>query len=324
MKQFLTEIVLQKNKLIKSIREYFEMTGAVEVFTPYLSPYPNLDPHIEPVEAEIEKSDGTKIRAFLHTSPEYQMKKILAQTKMDIYQICHVFRNKEGSKLHTVEFMMLEWYRVGYSLKELIEDTAKLIINSALSINGKAVAYFKNKQFSLENWEVITVDEAFYRYTGVYPEDREKLYMFLKNAEINFPSLKEDDYETNFHLAYTHFVEPNLGKGKITFIYDYPPEFSALSVVQNSKGKRFEAYIEGIELVNGYQELTDSRQLRVRLFREKAEKEKNGREYPVDEEFIELSGLMPPCSGASLGIDRLLMVLLNKENIGETQGLNWI
>ncbi len=322
MRRFLTELIEKKSAIIRAIREYFDKTGAVEVFTPHLLEYPNLDPNIYPLSVEVEKD--RKITGYLHTSPEYQMKRILSWIKKDIYQVCHVFRDREHSDRHTVEFMMLEWYRVNKNLEELMDDTKNLFIHVSRAIHRRPEIIFKDKKYSLEEWEKITVDEAFYRYTGVYPDDREGLYKLLRDSQIQIEGLKEDDYQMNFFLVYSLFVEPHLGKDKPTFIYSYPPEFAALSVIENGRGKRFEAYIAGIELVNGYQELTDPQQLRVRLEEEKAEKSKEGREYPIDYGFIEACRNMPPSAGASLGIDRLLMVLLNKQNIRETQGLNWI
>jgi len=322
MKQCWSEIIEKKGKVIDAIRKYFHETRAVEVFTPYLSLYPNLDPNIYPLSLTVEKD--RKFTAYLHTSPEYQMKKILSCIKKDIYQICHVFRDKELSSRHTVEFMMLEWYRVNYDLHMLMEDTVNIFVKAALSIKGSPIITYRGKDYDLQNWEKITVEEAFYRYAGVYPQDREGLYKLLSSSKFKITNTDIEDYETNFFLVYSLFVEPNLGKENPVFIYDYPPEFSALAVIKDNRGKRFEGYIGGLELVNGYQELTDPLQLRVRLEKEKAEKLKEGRDYPIDNSLINTLENMPPSSGASLGIDRLLMVLLNKVNIKDTQGLNWI
>ena len=318
------DMLIKKQAVIKKIREYFEKTGTVEVFTPYISLHPNLDPNIYPVELNIENSDGKKLKAYLHTSPEYSMKKILSEIKKDIFQICHVFRNFEGSDLHTIEFMMLEWYRIGFDLDMLMEDTKNIFVEVSQELFGKPFILFRGKTYDLTDWEKITVKEAFYKYTGIYPDQKEKMYEFLKKSRLKHTNLKPEEYETNFYTIYSFYVEPNLGKERPTFIYDYPPEFSALSKIIDGKGKRFEAYIGGVELVNGYQELTDPDQIKVRLEKEMAEKQKNGFEYSIDYEFLEAVKDMPECSGASLGIDRFLMVLLNKRNIKQTQGLNWI
>jgi lysyl-tRNA synthetase class 2 len=320
----LTDIYTKKHKVIKAIREYFEKTGSTEVFTPIINRFPNLDPNIFPVELQVENSSGEKIKAYLHTSPEYNMKKILSQIKKDIHQITHVFRNYEGSKIHTIEFMMLEWYRVGKDLRQLMEDTKNILIQSALSIFNNTEILFRGKKYDLSKWEKITVQEAFYRYTGTDPEDKNSLYRFLKNSHIKHGNISPENYEELFYTVYSFYVEPNLGKEQPVFIYDYPPEFSALSKVINGKGKRFEAYIAGVELVNGYYELTDREKVKNCLYKDKEKKSAAGKDYPIDNQFIESTGSLPECSGASLGIDRLLMVLLNKNEIRETQGLKWI
>lgn len=311
------KLIKSRATVIKAIRDYFAKTGSTEVETPILNIYPNLDPNIYPVELKVENSEGKEITAYLHTSPEYNMKKILAAYKKDIHQITHVFRNYEGSSKHSIEFLMLEWYRVGYDLDMLMEDTKRIFMEAAKALYDSYEIEYKGKKYNLEHWEKITVDEAFYKFTGIYPDQKEKLYQFLKNSPIKHGNLSEEDYETNFFLVYSFYVEPYLGKDKPTFIYDYPPEFSALAKIINRKGKRFEAYIGGLELVNGYYELTDSVELKKRL-------KKEAKNQKIDTVFIKIAEKMPDCSGASLGIDRLLMVLLNKKNIKQVQVLNWI
>ncbi|ACO04898.1 MAG TPA: elongation factor P--(R)-beta-lysine ligase [Persephonella sp.] len=303
---------LEKSKILKGIRDYFERTGAIEVFTDILRLYPNLDAHILPVELFFNDNEGRK-RGFLHTSPEYEMKRILSEIKRDIYQITKVFRNFESSKKHKIEFTMLEWYRVGYNLDDIMDDTQNIFIESAISLYKKPVVTYMGKRYDLRESEKITVDEAFYRFTSVYPDRYEDMIRFLKEKE----DIKEEiDYEEAFFRIYAFYVEPNLGKEKLTFIYNYPTAFASLSKIENNRGKRFEAYINGLELVNGYHELTDPEKVKNILEREALrKKEETGKDYPVDYRFIEITEDLPDCSGASLGIDRLFMVLLNKSNI---------
>ncbi|WP_457641089.1 elongation factor P--(R)-beta-lysine ligase [Persephonella sp.] len=306
---------IKKAKVLKAIRDYFDRTGAVEVLTDVLRPFPNLDPHIYPLEVYYNNEKGETLKGFLHTSPEYEMKKIISKIRRDIYQITKVFRNFEGSSKHKVEFTMLEWYRTGYNLEDLMDDTQNIFMETAVAIYKKPVIEFKGKTYDLRKVEKITVDEAFYKYTSVYPENYEQMIRFLKEKE-NLK--KEIDYEEAFFRIYAFYVEPELGKENLTFIYNYPPQFSALALTENGKGKRFEAYIDGLELVNGYQELRDSEELKKRLEEDARKKQKEtGKIYPVDLEFILSSENIPECSGASLGIDRLFMVLLNKANINE-------
>lgn len=301
-----------KNNILKSIRDYFYQTGAIEVFTEIAQPYPNLDPNIYPVEVELYNEKREKLKYYLHTSPEIQMKKILADIKTDIFQITKVFRNFEGSAKHKIEFLMLEWYRVGYNIEDLMEDTKNIFVNSAISVYGRPQIDFRGKRFDLTKWQMITVEEAFYNFCDCYL-DTDSLNRFLLKNEPSFkPS---DDFEELFYRIYAFYVEPNLGKEKPTFIYDYPPQFAALSKVEKGKAKRFEAYIDGVELVNGYWELNDQSQQLERFKHEIERKRDEGFNYEIDMEFIEAVGRLPDCSGASLGIDRLFMVLLNKESI---------
>ena len=307
-------LYLKKHKIIKAIRDYFEKTEAIEVLTNILRPFPNLDSNIYPIEVSYFNEKNEEKIGYLHTSPELEMKKILSKEKGDIYQITKVFRNFEGSKKHKVEFTMLEWYRVGYTLNDLMEDTKNIFIETAIAVHKKTTFEYLEKIFDVSNWEKITVDEAFYRYTGVYPEDYEKLIKVAKE-KINYAG-KDLDYETAFHLVYSHLVEPNLGKEKPTFIYNYPPKFSALAKVINGKGQRFEAYINGIELVNGYFEENNPKEIERRFLEDiKAKEKETGKRFPLDKDFLESLKNLPECSGASLGVDRLIMLLLNKDNI---------
>lgn len=306
------EAYKKKSDILKSIRDYFYKTGAIEVFTDIAQPYPNLDPNIYPVEVNLYNERREKLRYYLHTSPEIQMKKILSQIKTDIFQITKVFRNFEGSTKHKIEFLMLEWYRVGYGLEDLMEDTKNIFKESATVLYQKPQLRFKGKTFDLTDWDKITVEEAFYNFCGCYVE-LDSLNKFLLKKEPGFkPS---DDFEEVFYRVYAFYVEPNLGKDKPTFIYDYPPRFAALSKVENGKAKRFEGYIGGVELVNGYWELNDKQQQLERFKQEVERKREEGFEYQVDMEFIKAVGRLPDCSGASLGLDRLFMVLMDKESI---------
>ncbi len=310
-------MIRRKAKVLKRIRDYFDSTGAIEVLTDILQEYPNLDSNIYPLSLKITTSGGEAKDVFLHTSPELQMKKLLAKYKTDIYQITKVFRNFEGSKKHTIEFTMLEWYRVGYNLEDLMDDTQNLFIESAIAVNKIPKISFNGKTFDFRQVEKITVNEAFYKYARVYPDDYEKMAQLIKSNE---KGIKELSYEEAFYYIYAFYVEPNLGKEKLTFIYDYPPQFAAMAKIENGRGKRFEAYIDGLELVNGYYELNDPKEQLKRLEEDALKKkQETGRKYQIDLEFIESLKSMPEASGASLGIDRLFMVLFDKKDIKQVQ-----
>lgn len=306
-------LYVEKSKILKSIRDYFYKTQAIEVFTDILQDFPNLDNNIYPIELEVFNEKKEKLKKYLHTSPEPQMKKILSEIKSDIFQITKVFRNFEGSYKHKIEFTMLEWYRVGYNLQDLMEDTKNIFIETAISLYKKPKIVYKGKTYDLTNWESITIDEAFYKYTSIYPDDIDKMNKFLKEKENYF--IETQDFEELFFRIYAFYVEPYLGLENPTFIYDYPPILSAFAKIENGKGKRFEAYINGIELVNGYWELNDPTELEERLKKDVEKKKLEGYDYNINYEFIEASKNLPECSGASLGVDRLTMVLLNRDSI---------
>ncbi|MGC9081188.1 elongation factor P--(R)-beta-lysine ligase [Sulfurihydrogenibium sp.] len=303
----------KKSKIYQSIRNYFYKTGSIEVFTDILLDYPNLDSNVYPIELFVFNEKKEKIKKYLHTSPEPKMKKILSEIKSDIFQITKVFRNFEGSYKHRIEFTMLEWYRVDYNLEDLMVDTKNIFIETSIALYKKPYIEYKGRRYDLTDWESITVDEAFYRYTGVYPDSIESMNRFLKERE---PFFREThDWEELFFHIYAFYVEPFLGLEKPTFIYDYPPQLSAFAKVENGKGKRFEAYINGVELVNGYDELNDPQELEKRLIKDLEKKRQEGFDYQLDKEFIETTKNLPKSAGASLGLDRLIMVLLNLESI---------
>lgn len=281
------------NDFIKQVRNFFYDKGYLEVSTPILLDFPNLDPNIEPIEVYI-KERGEKKRKWLRTSPEYSMKKLLAKYKTDIFQLGKVFRNDEFGKLHRPEFHMLEWYAVGCDYKYLIEEIKQLL----------------NKLFGFTEFEVLSVEEAFERHFGEsLPKEEEKLKDFLKRHNINYE--ENEDWETLFYRAFIE-VERKLGWEKPTFLIDFPKELSALAKVRNNYAERLELFIKGIELANGWTEETNPEEVRKRL-----EKESRKRNLPLDEEFIEIHKELPECAGCSIGIDRLFMLYVGASSLEE-------
>ncbi len=307
-------LYLEFSKFIASIRNYFYKTEAIEVFTDILQDYPNLDNNIYPVDLYVFNEKGEKIKKFLHTSPEYEMKKLLSKEKKDIFQITKVFRNFEGSYKHKIEFLMLEWYRTDYNLYDLMNDTHMLLIHTVTTLHKTPFFEFRNKKYDIREYQLITVEEAFKRFTGVDISSIDSMNSFLKQNEENFK--EKDNWEELFFHIYAFYVEPYLGTDRLTFIYDFPPELSALARVENEKGKRFEAYIGGIELVNGYFEETDPEKIMHRLKSDVEKKKKETKTtYPIDTKFINTIKELPVCSGASLGIERLFMIIKNLPDI---------
>ena len=260
-------------------RQFFAIRGVVEVDVPILSRASSVDVYIDPVHAICCNQP-----AYLHTSPEYGMKRLLAEGMGDIYQLSHVFRDHEAGERHTPEFMMAEWYRVGFSFQQMIEETTDFIRLFLEEIP--------------QEFEEFSYRDAFIHYVGRYPdsmEERDELLVFE--------------------------IEPHFGKGKLTVIRGFPPEQAALSQV-NAQGmaERFEIYYQGIELANGYHELTDALEQRRRIVRANQKREQLGKKtLPIDEEFLAaLEKGVADCCGVAVGFDRLMMLRHQVEDIRAT------
>ena len=282
-----------KNKLkirancLKSVRSFFEERGVMEVDTPVLSPYAPIDPHIDLFEVFFSE----KACAYLHSSPEYGMKKLLASGLRDIYQLGHVFRKGECGPLHLPEFTMIEWYRTQTTFSSFLEENLALLF------------HFLGNQ----PWEILTYRDAFQKYLGApwdAPSD-----VLLKKAG----TLQIHDPNDLVNILWGCKIEPNLGQNGITIITEYPKNQGALAQTKVVNGEevaeRFEFYFRGIELGNGYHELTDPIEQENRLIDANQERISLGKKaLPIDFELIEaLRKGIPDCYGVALGFDRLLM-----------------
>lgn len=282
-----------RSHLMQTTRAFFQERGVLEVDCPALNPFATIDCFIDPVPAE---------GGYLHTSPEYGMKKLLAAGSGDIYQLSHVFRREEKSPLHTVEFSMLEWYRTALSFEALIDETCELI-----------EALVPHLTF-----ERLTYAEAFAR--AGYPLDQP-----IKLPNLS-PSIAKD-HAALTDLCFAECVEPSLPEGCV--LTDFPAKSAALAkVAKNAKGelvaKRFEIYVRGIEVANGYDELQDSSELRARF--EKANCERaaaNKASFPIDEDLLAAIEAMPPCVGVAVGFDRLVMLAANAPSINAIQSVHY-
>ncbi|EDP75618.1 lysyl-tRNA synthetase [Hydrogenivirga sp. 128-5-R1-1] len=292
-------MLLEKwDTFINELRTFFRGRGYLEVSTPVLLKFPNLDSNVEPIPVEVKRR-GRKETLWLQTSPEYSMKKILAEYKRHIFQIAKVFRNDEHGRLHRLEFHMLEWYRIGADYRYLIEEIKELL----------------RELFGYEEFEEISVSEAFEKHLGIeLGEDEKDLKASLKDKGIHFQ--EEEGWETLFYRAFIE-VERRLGFDKPTFLKDFPERLSALARVEGGLANRFELFIKGIEIANGWTEETDPEEVRRRM---KTEAEK--RNLPIDEEFIAAHHKIPPCAGCSIGVNRLFMLWVGKETLNDIELFN--
>lgn len=286
--------MLQKRaKLLSDIRAFFASRGVLEVQTPLLSQYGGTDVHIQSLMAHYNQSIG-----YLHTSPEFAMKKLLAVHPISMYQICPVFRDYERGARHNIEFTMLEWYRPHQSLEALIDELCALI--ECVSLRP----FCANK---------ISYRHLFRQYLDIDPFYASiTTLQQLANAH-NLP--KSSDKQELLDALFSFIIEPNLGKDAPVLVVDYPAQTAALAKVSKDKdgydvAKRFECYINGLEIANAYDELLDADALRARFEADNEQRQKNGLPtMPIDEDLLAACDKIPPCSGIALGIDRLLMAL---------------
>ena len=291
------ELLKTKQTFIQQIRQYFIEHGSVEVFTNHFSNSAGTDPHIEPFVT-------TKGNLFLHTSPEFAMKKLLAKGSGDIFQICQVYRNDIIGKWHKQEFQMLEWYRVGWSLKELIQESIDLV----QLIYGKCETTF------------ISTREACQKFANWDPWQPDALLA----AKKQWPQGPGGDcLATWFDYVTIEHIEPNIGNKDLVVLFDFPTTHAALAKISKENklhvAKRFELYLHGIELANGFAELNDPAEQAKRFAQDLAKRaELKLPCWPIDQDFINALTTLPDCCGVALGIDRLFAIKHN-QNLLETK-----
>ena len=304
----------------EAVRVYFNDEGFVEVTTPVVVPHPNLDPNIRPVPVNIADLSGESYRSWLHTSPELSMKKLLAKGSGSIYQIGPVYRDEEHTRLHRCEFSMLEWYRVDADYEDAIRDTIRVVRAVCRAVTDGEELIFGGRSYDLaQQWEEITMAEAFRRYAGVESLSHDDLVEALEN--LGYRIGVESDIEDLFFHVYVETVEPSLGVERPTIIKDYPSFLGTMARPREDDPhtlERFEVYIAGLELANGYTELTDSVELAVRMEKVLTDLSVDGVEgLTIDDQFLEAMVDLPPCAGVSVGMDRLAMLALDAQDIAQ-------
>ena len=312
-----------RQAIIKAMRRYFDAADFDEVQTPILQVCPVIDTHIRAFATDLRGVDGKiKDTVYLHTSPEFAMKKLMVAGMTQIYQICPVFRNAEGSKRHVPEFTMIEWYRTHADYNDIMEDCVGLLRACIIAV---AIDEFKYKDLKCDpftEWERLTVCDAFKRYANIqlvdYLEDKEGFRNEVKALGLH--TAEDDGWDDLFFRVMDEKIEPQLGIGRPTFLCDYPISMASLSKPKEDDprfAERFELYVCGIELANAFSELTDAAEQRRRYHIEMDEKERlYGERYPLDEDFIAaLEHGLPPSGGIALGVDRLIMLATGAEDI---------
>ncbi|WP_353161798.1 EF-P lysine aminoacylase EpmA [Acinetobacter guillouiae] len=292
-------------KLYRQIRQFFIERDVLEVETPILSQAGVTDVHLASVQAQ-RHVHGKKQTHYLQTSPEFAMKRLLASGSGAIYQICKVFRDDEHGRKHNSEFTMLEWYRPQFSLKDLMLEVTDLL-NVVLA-----------ERFGEVRPTVLSYKHAFIDRLDLNP--LQATLQQLKDAahRVGLNLDLGDDRLAYIDLLFSHMVEPSLGFDTPVFLTDFPPELASLAKTKLDEdgelvAARFELYIEGLELANAYDELIDAEVLRSRFQADNTEREKLGLHVmPIDEYLLAALPNMSDCAGIALGIDRLLMVVMNQ------------
>ncbi|GGA43246.1 EF-P lysine aminoacylase EpmA [Dyella nitratireducens] len=296
-------------KLYAMIRTFFTDRGVLEVETPILSAAGNTDPNIESFHAPFHGHvDAGSRERWLRTSPEYPLKRLLADGVGDCYELGRVFRNGEAGERHNPEFTMLEWYRVGWTHRQLMEETIALV-ETALALVGRRV------EVLIEGYRQLFLDEL-----GLDPlhAEIEELRAPLAQYNISPEGLTRDDW---LDLLITHKLQPAFPRDRITVVHDYPASQSALARIRPGEpplAERFELYLGPYELANGYHELNDATEQRARFERDNARRRERGlREMPIDEQLLAVLERMPDCAGVAMGIERLLMCMAGTDKIAD-------
>ncbi len=311
--------LMLRNAIAAAIRDWFGRGGFVEVDTAVLQVSPGNEAHLSAFATEAIAPDGTRRPLYLHTSPEFACKKLLAAGEPRLFSFGPVYRNRERGPLHHPEFTMLEWYRAGETYDSLMQDCSRLL-GLAAERAGTARFAFRGRQADpFAEPERLSVAEAFMRHAGIDllatvaadgSTDDGMLHAAVVQAGLR--TAPDDGWADLFSRVMVERVEPVLGLGRATILYEYPVSEAALarpSAGDPRVAERFELYCCGVELANAFGELTDAAEQRRRFGVEMDEKARiYGERYPIDEDFLAALAVMPEASGGALGFDRLAML----------------
>ncbi|HEY8596436.1 MAG TPA: EF-P lysine aminoacylase EpmA [Devosiaceae bacterium] len=320
--------LIGRNRIQRALRDFLAASDFVEVETAALQVSPGNEAHLHAFSTRSINPDGSEAPLFLHTSPEFACKKLLAAGEPRIACFAHVYRNRERSPLHHPEFTMLEWYRTGEPYETLMADCANML---ALAAEAAETSEFRFGGITVDPFaapERVGVSEAFERFAGIdlletidrdAQTDRDGLAAALAAAGIR--TAPDDTWSDLFSRVLVERIEPQLGRGRATILDRYPAPEAALArrtADDPRLSERFELYACGVELANGFGELTDPEEQRRRFEAEMDEKQRvYGERYPLDEDFLAALAIMPEASGIALGFDRLVMLATGAQRIDQ-------
>lgn len=293
----------QRAEILARLRQYFADAEVLEVETPLLASGAVTDSNIQSFVTS--PAGPGEHKRYLSTSPEFAMKRLLASGSGPVYQVCKAFRRGELGRLHNPEFSLLEWYRPGFDHHRLMEDVASLVIGL-----GEGYRVF-------ESTEHVTYGGCFQTWLGLDPHQADVVSLqesARQQGVGEVPGLAADDKDGWLDLLMSHCIQPHLGKDRLTFVYDYPASQAALARLlpgPPAVAARFELFIDGVEIANGFHELRDAAEQRARFEADLVQREQLGYDSVVIDEYLlaALATGLPDCAGVALGLDRLLLVL---------------
>src|SRR6202051_3950748 len=306
-----------RGAITRAVRAWFDEQGFAEVETGILQVSPGNETHLHAPRTELSRADGTRAARYLRTSPEFACKKLLAAGERKIFEFARVFRDRERGDLHLPEFTMLEWYRANAGYDAVMADGIVVIAQAAQATGIGRFSFRGRIADPFAEPELVPGAAAFCRFAG------SDLLATIGHGQGDRASLAaaagqrvritdDDTWSDIFSKVLVEHVEPNLGQGRLTILFEYPAPEAALARAKASDSRvarRFEIYACGVELANGFGELTDAAEQRLRFTAAMDEKARRyGERYPLDEEFLEAVAIMPQASGVALGFDRLVML----------------
>jgi len=301
--------LLKRAAIVAEIRRFFSDRGVLEVETPTMSQATITDIHLFPFETRfVGPGTAEGMTLYMMTSPEYHMKRLLAAGSGPIYQMGRSFRNEEAGRYHNPEFTMLEWYRPRYDMYRLMNEVDDLL----------------QQILDCDSAETVSYQQVFIRHLDVDPLSADKAQLREAAAKLDLSNIadEEEDRDTLLQLLFAMGVEPHIGREKPTFVYHFPATQASLAEISTEDhrvAERFEVYYKGVELANGFRELTDGNEQRQRFEQDNRKRAARGLpQHPIDNNLLDaLKHGMPECSGVALGVDRLIMIALGADSIAD-------
>jgi lysyl-tRNA synthetase class 2 len=309
--------LMARSAITKAVRAWFDEQGFAEVETAILQVSPGNETHLHAPRTELTRADGTRATRYLRTSPEFAAKKLLAAGEAKIFEFARVFRDRERGDLHLPEFTMLEWYRANAPYDAIMADSIVVIAHAAQATGIGRFSFRGRTADPFAEPELLTVAAAFERFAGIdllatIAEGEGDRAQLAAAAKTRVRIADDDTWSDIFSKVLVEHVEPRLGQGRLTVLFEYPTPEAALARAKPSDprvAERFEVYACGIELANGFGELTDAAEQRHRFDLAMDEKARRyGERYPLDDDFLDAVAAMPESSGIALGFDRLVML----------------